>query len=177
MAAGESRLRTPAQKAIKRMAKTHRYQSTIKWDGNLGKGTQDYRSYSRNHRISIAGKPDIACSSDASFRGDISRYTPEDLLVSSLSGCHMLWYLHLCAVNGVVVIDYTDDAVGEMVESNDGSGQFTQVTLRPRVTVAEQGMVDKAIALHSEANRMCFIARSVNFPLHHVPEVVCYEKA
>lgn len=159
------------------MAKTHHYKATIKWDGNLGKGTQDYRSYSRNHRISVAGKPDIPCSSDASFRGDTSRYTPEDLLVSSLSGCHMLWYLHLCAVNGVVVIDYTDNAVGEMIESNDGSGQFTRVTLHPRVTVAERGMADKATALHSEAHHMCFIARSVNFPMHHFPEVVCYEKA
>lgn len=159
------------------MAKSHRYESTVTWEGNLGKGTQDYLAYSRNHLISSDGKPSIPGSSDPSFRGDKSRYSPEDLLVSSLSGCHMLWYLHLCAVNGVVVVDYIDEAVGEMSENNDGSGQFTKVTLHPRVTVAGPGMVGKAQALHADAHRMCFIARSVNFPLHHVPEVICYEKA
>src|SRR5687768_12151709 len=154
------------------MEKTHRYTATIEWIGNQGAGTLDYRSYSRNHTISIDGKPIIEASSDSAFRGDPSRHTPEDLLVSSLSGCHMLWYLHLCAVNGVVVVDYTDEAVGEMSENNDGSGQFTKVTLHPRVMVSDPRMIEKAAALHGDAHRMCFIARSVNFPMFHVPEVI-----
>lgn len=159
------------------MTKSHRYRTSVSWQGNLGKGTADYRGYSRNHDILVEGKPIIPASSDSHFRGDPSRYTPEDLLVASLSGCHMLWYLHLCAVNGVIVVEYTDDAEGEMLENKDGSGQFEQVTLYPRVVVAEPSMMEKAASLHTEANKMCFIARSVNFPVHHRPEVSCYEKA
>ncbi len=151
--------------------KLHRYKTTVVWTGNLGKGTEDYKMYSRDHEIRSAGKPPVPASSDPSFRGDSARYSPEDLLVSSLSGCHMLWYLHLCAVNGVVVIDYVDEAIGEMRENADGSGEFNQVTLFPRVTVSEAAMIEKAQSLHVEANRMCFIARSVNFPVSHKPQI------
>jgi organic hydroperoxide reductase OsmC/OhrA len=159
------------------MGKLHRYTASLTWRGNLGKGTLDYKAYSRDHDISIEGKPVLHGSSDATFRGDPSKVTPEDLLVSSLSGCHMLWYLHLCAINGVVVTEYDDQAVGEMSENTDGSGQFTKVTLHPRVRVTEYSMIEKATSLHGDAHRMCFIARSVNFPLYHVPEINCYEKA
>lgn len=154
------------------MEKLHQYKTTVTWTGDLGKGTEDYKSYSRDHAIQATGKPVLPASSDPSFRGDRSRYSPEDLLVSALSGCHMLWYLHLCAVNGVVVVRYVDEAIGEMQENPDGSGQFSKVTLFPRVTVSKASMVDKAQALHAEANRMCFVARSVNFPVHHKPEVM-----
>ena len=159
------------------MGKAHLYKSVLSWTGNRGVGTIEYNAYSRDHDIVVEGKPVIPGSSDPSFRGDKSKYSPEDLLVSSLAACHMLWYLHLCAVNSVVVIDYSDAAVGEMSENTDGSGQFTKVTLHPRVTVSEPGMIEKAKALHGEAQRMCFIARSVNFPLFHDAEVTCYEKA
>ena len=158
------------------MTKPHLFTAIVTWTGNQGKGTLDYKSYSRNHEISIEGKLPVQGSSDAAFRGDKTRYSPEDLLVASLSGCHMLWYLHLCAINGVVVIDYVDHASGEMMENQDGTGQFTNVTLRPRVTVSAHAMVEKANMLHEEANKMCFIARSVNFPVHHLPEILCYQK-
>lgn len=153
------------------MPKLHHYTAAISWTGNQGTGTLDYKSYGRDHEISIAGKPPIPGSSDPAFRGDATRYSPEDLLVSSLAACHMLWYLHLCVLNGIVVVNYTDDASGEMVENSDGSGQFTKVTLRPRVTITENSMVEKAKALHDDAHKMCFIARSVNFPLYHHPEI------
>lgn len=159
------------------MERTHRYTATIEWTGNQGTGTLDYRAYSRNHKISIDGKTVIEASSDSAFRGDPSRHTPEDLLVSSLSGCHMLWYLHLCAVNGVVVLRYRDEAEAEMVENEDGSGQFSKVILHPRVVVSKSSMFEKAQTLHDEAHRMCFIARSVNFSMQHNPEVTCYEEA
>ena len=159
------------------MARSHQYRTSVLWKGNLGKGTSDYRAYSRNHEITAEGKPTVPGTSDPAFRGDVSRYTPEDLLVSSLSSCHMLWYLHLCAVNGVTVVDYSDNADGEMLENPDGSGQFVQVTLHPRVVVSKSSMIAAATSLHQDANRMCFIARSVNFPVHHKPEITCYEKA
>src|SRR5688572_29026869 len=109
--------------------KQHQYKTTVTWTGNKGSGTSDYRAYERGHTISADGKTDILCSSDPAFRGDKTKYNPEDILVGSLSGCHMLWYLHLCAENGVVVTNYTDHATGIMAENSDGSGQFTEVTL------------------------------------------------
>src|SRR5688572_6422392 len=151
------------------MAHMHHYHATTRWVGNRGSGTTDYKSYDRNHDIKIDGKQPLLCSSDPGFRGDKTRHNPEELLVASLSGCHMLWYLHLCAVNGVVVTEYTDEASGKMEENPDGSGQFTEVLLKPNVTVLEQGMIEKANTLHHEANKMCFIARSVNFPVKHQP--------
>ncbi len=151
--------------------KRHRYLTTLRWTGNRGKGTADYRAYDRTHVIAIDGKADIMGSSDAAFRGDPAMHTPEDMLVASLSACHMLWYLHLCAVNGVVVTDYHDQATGVMEENADGSGQFTTVTLYPRVTVATPEMAERAHSLHQEANAKCFIARSVNFDVRHQVEV------
>jgi organic hydroperoxide reductase OsmC/OhrA len=154
------------------MANLHHYKATTTWVGNRGTGTSDYKAYDRNHDIAMDGKPDLLCSSDATFRGDKKRHSPEDLLVAALSGCHMLWYLHLCAVNGVVVVNYHDDASGTMRENADGSGEFTEVILNPRVTVADKSMMDKANALHTKAHELCFIARSVNFPVKHKPIAV-----
>lgn len=149
--------------------KLHTYQATIAWTGNQGSGTSDYKSYSRNHVISGEHKKNIEGSSDPSFRGDKLRHNPEDLLLSSIAACHMLWYLHLCAVNGVIVTAYEDHATATMAENQDGSGQFTEATLHPSVTVQHEHMIEKANSLHHEANKFCFIARSVNFPVHHNP--------
>jgi organic hydroperoxide reductase OsmC/OhrA len=145
----------------------HQYKATIKWTGNKGTGTDNYRNYERSHQIIIENKTDIVGSSDPAFRGDKTKHNPEDFLVSSLSSCHMLTYLHLCAVAGIVVTDYIDNATGVMVETSNGGGQFTEVTLNPMVTVTEQHMLNKANELHKKANELCFIANSVNFPVRH----------
>lgn len=151
------------------MGKKHRYNVTIVWTGNSGTGTANYKSYERSHKIIIENKSDILCSSDPGFRGDKTKHNPEELLVSAVSSCHMLWYLHLCAEAGVVVVDYTDSATGIMDEGSNGSGQFTKVALHPVVIVTENTMVDKANKLHKKANELCFIANSVNFPVTHHP--------
>ena len=151
--------------------KQHNYEVQVKWTGNAGEGTKTYRGYRRDHTITVEGKPQILGSSDPSFRGDASRYNPEDLLVASLSACHMLSYLHLCAVNHVTVLDYGDAAHGLMEENRDGSAQFTRVTLRPRVTISPGDDQAKALALHADAHHLCFIARSVNFPVDVTPTI------
>jgi organic hydroperoxide reductase OsmC/OhrA len=153
------------------MGPIHTYDLTVTWTGDDGAGTADYRAYRRDHVVSAEGRPDLAGSSDPTFRGDAARWNPEQLLVAALSQCHMLWYLHLCATNGVVVTGYVDHAHGEMRTHKDGSGEFTSVVLRPEVVVAEPGMVDRAVTLHAEAPTLCFIARSVNFPVDHEPVV------
>jgi organic hydroperoxide reductase OsmC/OhrA len=137
----------------------------LQWTGNRGEGTSTYRAYDRAHEITSAGKPAIAGSSDPAFRGDASRYNPEELLVAALSGCHMLSYLHLCAISDIVVTDYVDDAGGTMVETKDGGGHFTDVVLRPSVTVLPGADLELAMQLHDKAHHLCFIASSVNFPV------------
>ncbi|MBF6049524.1 OsmC family peroxiredoxin [Streptomyces sp. NRRL B-1677] len=154
------------------MAETHTYDIAVEWTGNLGSGTDSYRSFSRDHEVLAAGKAPIAASSDPAFRGDPARWNPEELLVASVAQCHMLWYLHLCAVGGVTVVDYEDRAHGVMtMDESGGGGRITEVTLRPEVTVAEASMVEKARALHGEVQSVCFIARSVNFPIRHEPRI------
>ena len=140
------------------------------WTGNDGEGTKSYRSYRRDHTILAAGKPRIEGSSDPGFRGDGTRYNPEELLVASLSACHMLWYLHLCSANQITVVDYHDAASGEMVEAEDGSGKFVRVVLRPVVTILASD--PGPLALHAEAHRLCFIAKSVNFPVDVAAEIL-----
>jgi organic hydroperoxide reductase OsmC/OhrA len=151
--------------------KQHNYKVCLQWTGNSGAGTMDYKSYSRDHRINVDGKLELMASSDKAFRGNPKLYTPEDMLVASVSSCHMLWYLHLCAVNGVAVVGYKDNATGIMNENPDGSGKFEEITLHPEIVVTGIDMVEKATALHLDANKMCFIASSLNFPVKHVPTI------
>jgi organic hydroperoxide reductase OsmC/OhrA len=151
------------------MHRQHSYKLRIKWTGNTGKGTETYRSYERTYFILGEGKTVIAASSDPHFRGDKTKYNPEDMLVASLSSCHMLTYLHLCAEAGVTVLDYYDDATGTMEENDNGGGKFSEVLLNPVVTVSDQKMVDLAAGLHKRANELCFIANSVNFKVSHNP--------
>ncbi len=152
--------------------KSHTYTLDLQWTGDLGTGTSSTQGYSRNHAISAVGKPELLGSSDPSFRGDAQRWNPEELLVASLAQCHMLWYLGLAAAAGVVVLDYSDQPVGSMIEESDGGGQFIEVTLNPTVLVAEASMVEKAEELHGPAHTKCFIARSVNFPVLHSPSIL-----
>jgi organic hydroperoxide reductase OsmC/OhrA len=150
----------------------HRYALTVQWTGNLGEGTSSYRGYSRDHDVLIPGLPVLKGSSDPTFHGDRERYNPEQLLLAALAQCHMLSYLHVAVKHGVVVTGYRDEASGLMRLNRDGSGQFESVTLHPRVTVADGSQVELASRLHHEANQVCFIARSVNFPVEHAPETV-----
>lgn len=150
---------------------THQYSANIVWTGNNGTGTSDYASYSRDHVISIDHKQDLQGSSDSIFRGDVTKHNPEDMLLSSLSVCHMLWYLHLCADAGVIVTAYTDNVEG-ILEYGKNGGRFTEVILHPIVSVKSEEMIPLAMSLHSEAHACCFIANSVNFPVDHQPSII-----
>jgi organic hydroperoxide reductase OsmC/OhrA len=154
------------------LTKTHRYAVTVQWTGNTGTGTSGYRSYERQHEISAGTeKPLIPGSSDPAFRGDPARWNPEELLVAALSACHKLWYLHLCAEAGIIVLAYVDHAEGVMQETTDGSGHFERVVLRPQLTVAPGSDMARARELHDAAHAKCFLARSVNFPVQHEPKI------
>ena len=151
--------------------KQHNYELALTWTGNNGSGTSSYRDYARDHEIQAGSKPSIAGSSDPHFRGDAKRWSPEELLVASLSACHQLWYLHLCADAGVVVLAYADQPQGIMNENAGGDGEFVSVVLHPRVTISPESDAAIAARLHEEAHARCFIARSMNFPVTHAPVI------
>src|SRR3712207_3063988 len=153
------------------MRHEHDYAVTVEWLGNRGTGTSGYRDYGREHVVRAAGKHDLQGSSDRVFHGNADRWNPEELLLAALSQCHLLSYLHVAANAGVIVTDYTDDAIGTMVQTPGGGGRFTSATLRPRVTISG-GDPELARSLHGEANAKCFIAASVNFPVHHEPVII-----
>jgi organic hydroperoxide reductase OsmC/OhrA len=151
----------------------HAYTVAVEWQGNRGTGTSGYKDYGRQTILRVEGKPDLLASADRAFFGDRDRWNPEDLLVASLSECHLLSYLHAAQRAGVVVEAYTDAATGTMRQDGDG-GRFTEVVLHPHVTISA-GDPELAQALHEEAARMCFIAASVNFPVLHEPTVSVVE--
>lgn len=145
------------------MIHEHNYKLTAVWTGNKGDGTKNVRTYDRSHTVSIQGKPELFLTTDNPAVGDKSKLNPEDLLVSAISSCHMLSYLYVCAMEGIVITSYIDYATGIMIENASGGGSFKEVTLNPIFFVADESMVEKAIRLHQKAHEICYIASSVNF--------------
>jgi organic hydroperoxide reductase OsmC/OhrA len=150
----------------------HHYNAQIIWDGNRGEGTADYKSYGREYRVLIDGRPELAGSADPTFRGDPARHNPEDLFLAAISSCHLLSYLAVCAWEGIRVVAYRDDAKGTMVTDASGSGKFKQVTLHPVVTIADPAHAERAMALHEKAHQTCFIANSCSVPIHHEARIL-----
>lgn len=147
----------------------HDYATRILWTGNRGAGTEHYKAYDRTWDIAVPGKAVVHCSNDPLLGGDPAKMNPEDLLLSALSACHMLWYLHYAADAGIVVTGYCDVPVGVGEVGRGGAGRFVKVTLRPHVTVQAGTDLAKAEAIHHRIHEVCFIARSVNFPVGYAP--------
>lgn len=151
------------------MAREHNYKLTAVWTGNKGDGTKNVRTYDRSHTVSIEGKPELFLTTDNPAVGDKSKLNPEDLLVTAISSCHMLSYLYVCAIEGIVITSYTDNATAIMIENTSGGGNFKEVTLNPIIYVADESMVEKAIELHHKAHEICYIANSMNFEVNCNP--------
>ncbi len=149
------------------MSRAHDFTSRIVWTGNRGSGTSSYKAYDRTWDIAVPGKPVVSCSNDPMLGGDPTLMNPEDLLISALSACHMLWYLHLASSAGLTVLGYEDNPVGHGESEPDGTGRFVAATLRPVVTLKAGDDQAVADAIHGEIHKYCFIARSVNFPVKH----------
>jgi organic hydroperoxide reductase OsmC/OhrA len=148
----------------------HSYAARLTWTGAAAGPTSSYRGYDREYLAEIAGKPPLRGSADPQFLGNAALLNPEELLVVALSSCHLLSYLALCARGGIAVTEYADDASGTMA-LRAGRVRFTEVVLRPQVTIASGSSVERAIALHDAAHDECYIAASVNFPVRHEPVV------
>ena len=151
--------------------KTHEYTASIQWTGNTGEGTRSYRSYDRDWSIVTDGKSEVICSNDPVLGGDPTKHNPEDLLVSSVASCHMLWYLHLCSSAGITVLSYKDTPLGLGEMQPSGAGRFLSITLRPKITITAESDIEKAEAIHGDIHQYCFIARSLNFPVAIEPEI------
>lgn len=151
---------------------SHNYESRIVWTGNRGEGTVHYRSYDRTWDIAVPGKPVVHCSNDTLLGGDPGKMNPEDLLISALSACHMLWYLHYASEAGLVVGAYEDNPVGIGEVAPSGAGRFIAATLRPRIMLEGNPDLERAAAIHHRIHEVCFIARSVNFPVSYEPEFI-----
>lgn len=149
--------------------KEHNYTTVITWTGNKGSGTSTLKSYERDLTMAVSGKPEIPGTSEVSIEGNKVRYNPEELLQCAISSCHMLSFLYLCAKSGVVVTAYTDNATGTMKDTPDGGGHFTEITLKPEITIVGEIDSEKLARLHHEANKICYIAKSCNFPVYHQP--------
>ncbi len=158
------------------MSRHHAYRVDLAWTGNRGSGTTSYRDYGRDHVVRIDGKPELHASSDPTFHGDAARHNPEDMLVAALTSCHMLSYLHMATVAGVVVTAYEDAAEGRMETAGNG-GRFVEVVLHPVVTIRDDSDPDEALAAHEAAHHACFIANSVNFPVRVEPRIVVAPEA
>jgi len=154
------------------MAKQHEYSARIVWTGNAGEGTRRYRGYARTWDIATPGKPIVHCSNDPLLGGDPALPNPEDLMLATVSACHMLWYLHLACNAGIVIHNYTDEPVAVGETATNGAGRFLGATLRPRIEVEPGADLDKAAALHGEVYQYCFIARSINFPVAYEPDFI-----
>jgi organic hydroperoxide reductase OsmC/OhrA len=156
---------------------SHNYTSRIVWTGNRGEGTAHYRGYDRTWDIAVPGKPVVHCSNDPLLGGDPAKMNPEDLLLSALSACHMLWYLHYASDAGIVVTHYADTPVGIGEVTRGGAGRFVSATLRPVATIrgpADRGPANlqAARAIHDRIHEVCFVARSVNFPVSYEPQFI-----
>ena len=140
----------------------HNYRAAIIWSGNQGSGTSNYKDFERSYHIQIENKATILGSSDPAFRGDRTKHNPEELLLAAVSSCHMLWYLHFCSENKIIVTDYIDNATAILEETERGNGKFIAIALHPTITITEKSMIEKATELHAKANEYCFVANSLN---------------
>lgn len=147
------------------MTKKHDFPNRIIWTGNRGTGTSAYKAYNRTWDMALDGKETLSCSNDPLLGGDPSKYNPEDMLIAAVSSCHMLWYLHLCSTAGVIVTAYEDYPIGIGESEPDGTGHFVEAILRPKITITPDSDADKALVIHDDIHKHCFIAKSVNFPV------------
>lgn len=153
------------------MSTLHNYNLAINWTGNQGTGTSNYKEFDRSYTIQIENKADILGSSDPEFRGDNTKHNPEELLLASVSSCHMLWYLHFCSEAKIIVTHYIDNATAILEETENGNGKFTSISLNPTITITEKSMVEQATELHKKANEFCFVANSLNLKVDHRPVI------
>ena len=151
------------------MIHKHTFKATLSWEKIESAQEDTKRIFLKSHTISIEGKETLSVSAAKAFKGDPELHNPEDLLLSSLMSCHMMSYLYVCAKNNVEVLQYNDQAQAILETYADGSGKIVEVQINPQVIIQDASQLELALSLHKEANKLCFIANSCNFPVLHAP--------
>jgi organic hydroperoxide reductase OsmC/OhrA len=154
------------------MTDTHTFETTLAWPADAAQNLPPDPAFSRSSLLAAPGKPVIVASSPAVFGGDAARYNPEEMLMLSLSQCHLLTYLAIAAKKRMSVLKYEDRVTGTLGIGASGKMQMVDVLLRPRVTVAKGTSLANAQALHEKAHANCFIANSVNFTVRNEPSII-----
>lgn len=157
------------------MNNLHTFEVDLSWEKKQLQPNSDNKIYTKNHIIKIVGKPELAVSAAKSFKGDPDLYNPEDLLLSSLVSCHMMSYLYVCAQHKIEILSYSDQAKAILETYPNGSGKIIEVILNPVVLLKDASQINNAINLHVEANKLCFIANSCNFPVKHIAKCLSYK--
>ncbi|MGV0957916.1 OsmC family protein [Empedobacter falsenii] len=145
----------------------HLFKVALNWMKKDNISSSLSRIYTKSHHISIEGKPDLEVSAAKAFKGDPNLYNPEDLLLSSLTSCHMMSYLYCCMQYKIEVISYQDHSEATLQVNPDGSGKIVKVDLFPEIIISDSSQIELALSLHKKANELCFIANSCNFPVYH----------
>ena len=148
----------------------HLFKVALNWIKKEPQTDSSTRIYTKSHHISIEGKPDLEVSAAKAFKGDPNLYNPEDLLLSSLTSCHMMSYLYCCMQYKIEVISYQDHSEATLQVNPDGSGKIVKVDLFPEIIISNSSQIELALSLHKKANELCFIANSCNFPVYHHPK-------
>lgn len=151
------------------MANQHSYTLDLKWNGNKN---DDPRTYDRSFILSANGKTEIMGSADSFSRGDAKRWNPEEMLLASLSSCHMLWYLYLCSTSKIIVTSYQDHPTGILNIDPNGISRFIEATLNPQIVIADSTRHEEALSLQQQAHDKCYIVNSVNFEVKVKPQVI-----
>lgn len=155
------------------MSHQHIFKAEVNWQLKPGASTQNPKTYSRNHKVKIDNIKDaLEVSAAKMFHGDPTLYNPEDLLLSALASCHMMSYLYVCAQHRIEVVSYNDNAEAYLNVAYSGRGQFTKAQLNPIVTIKHTDKQALALSLHKQANSLCFIANSCNFPITHQAKII-----
>jgi organic hydroperoxide reductase OsmC/OhrA len=160
------------------MSNAHVFEITLAYPASITQPMPPDANYSRDNVMRTGGKHEIAASSPTAFGGNAARYNPEELMLMSLSECHMLTYLAIAAKKQITIVRYEDRATGQLGVGSigefgvAGKTSMQKVTLHPRVTVAKGTNLDDARAIHVKAHANCFMANSVNFPITTEPEMI-----
>lgn len=137
---------------------THTFDTHLVWNGSTGAG---YRAYPREHRASTPPEgPEVMLSADPAFRGDSTLLNPEQLVVMAASSCLLLSFLAVAAQHHVDVVEYVDEARGEMPD-DDPPMRITTIVLAPVIRVAAGTDVEFVQRLVRRAHEACFVAQSL----------------
>ena len=137
------------------------HRMTLRWSRDGGPYARN--NYNSAHTIRFEGGQSVVSSAAPEFGGDAAQTDPEELLVASLSSCHMLTFLAVAANRGYVLDAYEDDAEGTLGKNEQGVTFLAHATLRPKVTFSgdKRPTPEEYEQLHARAHRGCFMANSV----------------